>query len=106
MTSLGQDSEARRSGDCIDGCTGHPDLPEGWTSWQQALHQDLYGDGLGTWTTTEPVARAATMGHYVEPLDGDRGIGRWVCRRCDAVVIAYGTSIYGSAVERSCGAPS
>lgn len=87
---------------CVPGCPGHPDLPSGWTSWQEILHSDLTGGALEAWKTVEPVARATALGHDVKSLDD--GTDRWQCRRrsCGAIVIVYGTNIYGSAVQYEC----
>lgn len=86
-------------------CLGHPALPEGWTSWQEALHRD---DNFATWSTwhrTEPLVRAQSLGHQVEP---DPPVGvftsgrRWTCERCGSAVLIVGHNIYGGAMERTC----
>jgi hypothetical protein len=87
-----------------DNCLGHPALPEGWTSWQEALHRD---DNFATWSTwhrTEPLVRAESLGHQVEwdpPAALTTG-RRWTCKTCGEAVLIYHNNIYGGAMERTC----
>lgn len=88
-------------------CAGHPEMPEGWTSWQEALHADDGFESFHAWPTTEPIKRAESMGHTVEP---DPPVGaftsgyRWTCtrRECGRAVLIVGHNIYGSAVAQRC----
>lgn len=86
------------------GCLGHPALPEGWTSWQEALHRD---DNFATWTAwhrTEPLVRARSLGHDPEhdPPWGLASGDRWTCKRCGSAVLIVRHNIYGGAMERTC----
>ncbi|HEX2242427.1 MAG TPA: hypothetical protein VHK27_04055, partial [Gammaproteobacteria bacterium] len=94
----------------LDGCSGHPDLPDGWTSWQEALHAsftivDVPGDRLGRWMAEEPVIRASSFGHNVfeDHPEGLSKVRRWTCLTCGRAVLRYEMNIYGTAVEVRCG---
>lgn len=91
----------------LSNCLGHPELPGGWTSWQEALHSDDSCRAFFDWHKTEPVKRAESLGHTVEwdPPFGLTSGRRWTCTRdeCGRAVLINGDVIYGEAVRERCG---
>lgn len=52
------------------------------------------------------INKAEDLGHKVDtdPPAAFTAARRWTCTKCGDSVLAYGSNIYGSAVDRYCGA--